>query len=250
MKDPQNGYHISFFKPTTEQARFNRNLVIWLTSIWFIAIFGFQIALRVLEQPTPEPSFIAFENSWEQVKSGGASADDLRSFGAAALSVLGKVAIEEDERALLASSMSWSFFALVPDAQRSSMLEEVASLEALRSGITDITNPEYLEAKRALLRSATPVFGLDLTDPRNELIPVELTTKNIAALSDEAISNLPGIMQKYMVHNQSFLTDAKFLGFPFHYFYSAVFLLILFVGLCWLYCVRADRRNVILGIED
>jgi len=250
MKDPENGYHISFFKPTTVQARFNRNLVIWLASIWFIAIFGFQIALRVLEQPTPEPSYTAFENSWENIKSNDATAGDLKSFGTALLSVLGKVAIEEDERAVLAVSMSWSFFELVPAEQRSSMLEEVAALEQIKAGVTDITNPEFVGAKKDLLRNAAPVFGLESKDPRNVLIPVELTSKNINSLSDEAKNDLPGIMKKYLVHNQSFLTDAKFLGFPFHYFYSAVFLLILFVGLCWLYCIRADRRNVILGIED
>ncbi|MDF1571201.1 MAG: DUF4212 domain-containing protein [Bacteroidales bacterium] len=166
------------------------------------------------------------------------------------MSVHGKVAIEEDERSLLAVSMNWSFFELLPDEQRSCMLEEVAALEEIKAGITDITNPEYVEAKSNLRKSAAPVFGLESKDPRNVLLPVELTTRNINSLSDEAKSDLPGIMKKYLVHNQSFLTDARFLGFPFHYFYSAVFLLILFVGLCWLYCVRADRRNVLLGIED
>ncbi len=250
MNDAENGYHISFFKPTTERARFNRNLVVWLASIWFVTIFGFQIALRVLEKPTPEPSYTAFETTWGNIKTGNPTENELKAFGRSTLSVLGKVAIEDEERALLSASLSWSFFELVPDEQRSSMLEEVATLEAIKAQITDITNPEYIEAKRTLASSAAPVLDLDMTDPRSVLLPIELTTKNITSLSDKAKSNLPGIMQKYLVHNQSFLTDAKFLGFPFHYFYSAVFLLILFVGLCWLYCVRSDRRNVILGIED
>ncbi len=250
MNDSENGYHISFFKPTTERARFNRNLVIWLASIWFVTIFGFQIALRVLEKPTPEPPYTAFENSWENIKAGDPTENELKAFGRSTLSVLGKVAIEDDERALLSASLSWSFFELLPDEQRSSMLEQVAELEEIKAQITDIRNPEYIVAKRNLLTSAAPVLGLDMMDPRRVFLPIELTTKNITSLSDKAKSNLPGIMKKYLVHNQSFLTDAKFLGFPFHYFYSAVFLLILFVGLCWLYCIRSDRRNVILGIED
>lgn len=250
MNDPENGYHISFFKPTTEQARFNRNLVIWLASIWFVAIFGFQIALRVLEKPTPEPSFTSFENSWQNIKSEQASETDLRAFGTSLLSVLGKVAIEENERALLAKSMSWSFFQLVPQSRRESMLEEVARLDEIKAGIDDIRNPAYVEAKRKLVEIAAPVFELQISDPRIMMLPIELTAKDITSLSDEAKSSLPDIMQKYLVHNQSFLTDAKFLGFPFHYFYTAVFLLILFVGLCLLYCIRSDRRNVILGIED
>ena len=57
-------------------------------------------------------------------------------------------------------------------------------------------------------------------------------------------------MGLYLIHNRSVLTDLKFLGFPFHYFYTAVFLLILFVGLCWLYCVRTDLFNKKYGIED
>jgi putative solute:sodium symporter small subunit len=130
------------------------------------------------------------------------------------------------------------------------MMEEVTELEEIKAQITDIRNTEYVEAKQKLVDKAAAVFDLEMTDPRRMILPIEITTKNILSLSDEAKTNLPGIMEKYLVHNQSILTDAKFLGFPFHYFYTAVFLLILFVGLCWLYCVRSDRRNVILGIED
>ena len=57
-------------------------------------------------------------------------------------------------------------------------------------------------------------------------------------------------MGLYLIHNRSVLTDTRFLGFPFHYFYTAVFLLILFVGLTWLYCVRTDMFNKKYGIED
>ncbi len=250
MNNPENGYHISFFKPTTEQARFNRNLVIWLASIWFVAIFGFQIALRVLEEPTPEPSYLAFQNAWQDVKAGTADAQDLEDFGTAALSVLGKVAIEENERTLLSTSMSWAFFQLLTPDQQIPMKEKVAELEQIESGISDIRDMGYLQAKGNLVEVTAAVFNLDRNDPRTMILPIELSTQYPAELSEEAVEELPGIMEKYLVHNQSFLTDARFLGFPFHYFYTAVFLLILFVGLCWLYCVRADRRNLILGIED
>jgi putative solute:sodium symporter small subunit len=79
---------------------------------------------------------------------------------------------------------------------------------------------------------------------------LELSAENTGKLTSETINSLPGIMKKYLIHNQSFLTDFKFLGFPFHYFYTAIFLLILFVGLCWLYCVKADSLNAKLGIVD
>ena len=60
MESQKNDYHISFFKPTTDIARLNRNIVVFLVCIWTVAIFGFQIALKVFEKPTPEPAYLAF----------------------------------------------------------------------------------------------------------------------------------------------------------------------------------------------
>jgi putative solute:sodium symporter small subunit len=87
-------------------------------------------------------------------------------------------------------------------------------------------------------------------DVRTKILPVELMSADIENLTSKTKENLPGIMTKFLVHNQSFLTDFKFLGFPFHYFYTAIFLLILFVGLCWLYCVRTDNMNAKMDIID
>ncbi len=250
MKESDTGYHISFFKPTTERARFNRSIVIWLASIWFIAIFGFHILLRVIEKPTPEPPFTAFENVWESVKKGTAEKHELRAFAHSTLSVLGKIAIEEDERALLSRSMSWSAILLAPDSLRPVLTSEISDFEALKASGVGLNNEMYVAAKNSLAKNFIPVLGLSRLDPLTRILPMELTTKDVASLPEEAVNTLPSIMQKYLVHNQSVLTDTKFLGFPFHYFYSAVFLLILFIGLCWLYCVRSDRRNKLLGIDD
>ena len=70
MDDSSQDYHISFFKPTTPQATANRNLVIWLVLIWFVAIFGFHILLRIVEEPTPEPAYLTFQNAWETMENG------------------------------------------------------------------------------------------------------------------------------------------------------------------------------------
>ena len=250
MDKSSNDYHISLFKPTTESARFNKNLILWLASIWFIAIFGFQIALRVLQKPTPEPSFVAYENVWENIKSGSASDIELQQFGQATLSVLGKVMIEPAEKAILDNAMSWSIHELVPDTMQRMLVEKIVKFETLKAGIANITDEDYINAKRMLTSKLGPKLGLSELDVRSMILPLELASKNITALSDETVSSLPSIMEKYLIHNQSFLTDFKLLGFPFHYFYTAVFLLILFVGLCWLYCVRTDMRNSKLGIED
>jgi putative solute:sodium symporter small subunit len=250
MKETDEGYHISFFKPTTESARFNRNLVVWLASIWFIAIFGFHIVLKIIEKPTPEPAYLAFESVWDNIKNGSASDLEIQKFGRATLSFLGKIAIEADERLALSNGMSWSIYQLYPDTIQPKLLNKITEIEALKAGITDITDEEYVKMKRLFSKNMSQKLGLNELDARTLLLPIELSSANITSLSDKTVSSLPSIMEKYLIHNQSVLTDTVFLGFPFHYFYSAVFLLILFVGLCWIYCMRTDRRNAKLGIED
>lgn len=250
MKDSDNGYHISFFKPTTERARYNRNIVIWLTTIWFVSIFGFQIALHILEKPTPEKQLVEFENVWDDIREGVANSHELQVFARSTLHVLGKVAIAPGERSLLSKSMSWSAYMLIPDSLRSNYMEDVTEFEEIASTISSTGDREYLLKKNELAGRFQPVVGLSDRDPLTRILPLELTTKGVDGLSAEAANTLPSIMQKYLTHNQSVLTDTKFLGFPFHYFYTAVFLLILFIALCWLYCVRSDRRNKILGIAD
>lgn len=250
MDKPSNDYHISIFKPTTESARFNKNLIMWLASIWFIAIFGFQIALRVFQKPTPEPSYLAFENVWDNVKSGSASDLELQQFGHATLSVLGKIAIADKEKAVLDNALSWTVHELTADSMQASLIAKIKDFEKIKAEITNIGDVDYIRAKQMLSKKLSAKLGLSKSDVRSNILPLELVSANITSLGAETVSSLPSIMEKFLVHNQSFLTDFTLLGFPFHYFYTAVFLLILFVGLCWLYCVRTDRRNKKLGIED
>lgn len=42
------------------------------------------------------------------------------------------------------------------------------------------------------------------------------------------------------VTGKSFLTEMRFLGFPFHYFYMAEFCIALFIAQCWWYCKFSD----------
>ncbi|MBW6500163.1 MAG: DUF4212 domain-containing protein [Bacteroidales bacterium] len=55
---------------------------------------------------------------------------------------------------------------------------------------------------------------------------------------------------KELTHNQSALTDTVFLGFPFHYFYTAVFLLILFIVLCIVYNILVEWRLKKEGVTE
>jgi len=248
-KSPQE-YHISFFRPTTPRAKANRNMVLWLISIWFIAIFGFQILLRVIEKPTPEPAYLSFQSVWNNILGESPSDIDLQEFGKASLSVLGKIAIKPEERVSLDNGLSWSLYQLTPDSLKADMLSTIQNFERIKSEIQSISDPAYISSKELLSAEFGPILNLSDMDVRTVVLPLELSSENIERLSQSTIEALPIIMEKYLVHNQSFLTDTKFLGFPFHYFYTAVFLLILFIGLCLVYNFRSDKLNKELNTAD
>jgi putative solute:sodium symporter small subunit len=250
MDKTTNDYHISFFKPTTPQARSNRNIVIWLVLIWVIAIFGFHVLLRIVEEPTPEADYITFQNVWPQVEQGNASDEELMKLGQSTLSVLGKIMLSDADKPVLNDALSYSVYQLTPDSRKEQVVAMISEFEETRKGIENISNPAYISAKKNLSKELSPALNLSSSDIRSRILPLEIKSDGIGELSAESKENLPLVMKKYLVHNQSFLTDFKFLGFPFHYFYTAVFLLILFVGLCWLYCVFTDRVNAKLNIAD
>lgn len=250
MKKSTDEYHISFFKPTTPQATANRNMVVWLVLIWFTAIFGFHILLKVIEKPTPETSYTTFQKVWGNIENGSANVMEYQEFGHSALSVLGKLAISPDDRVALDNALSFTLYQLTADSMKANIIAKVKGFEKIKTGITDISDPDYIEAKKSISNEMSATLKLAALDIRSKILPLELASENMDKLTDKSKNSLPAIMKKYLVHNQSFLTDTKFLGFPFHYFYSAVFLLVLFVGLCLLYCVKTDSMNAKLNIVD
>ncbi|MBN1950675.1 MAG: DUF4212 domain-containing protein [Bacteroidales bacterium] len=280
MEEHKNEYHISFFKPTTEHARLNRNMVIWFVLIWVVAIFGFQLALYVLQKPTPEPVLKTFKASWPAVSSGQASTQELQDHSFATLSVLGKVFIKPEYRKVLDRTLSRSVLSLCDSAQKVDVMANIqdfraviASIDASQARIDEINTKDALSskqkkekieplqkeinagweqysiAKEKLVVQLTPILGLETTDVRTRILPLELTS-SLEPLTDEEKMIVEKAMDLYLIHNQSVLTDTKLFGFPFHYFYTAIFLLILFVGLCWLYCVRTDKINARLNVVD
>jgi putative solute:sodium symporter small subunit len=250
MESNPNDYHISFFKPATEMARLNRNIIISLVIIWTVTIFGFQIVLKVISKPTPEPAYLAFEKVWDKVSSGKASDTDLQVFAQASLSVLGKNFIDPGHKKALDNGLSWSIQQLAGAEKGATIRQDIAAFEKLKGEIENITDPQYVKARNELASTVSTILGLTPGDVRTTLVSNELNSSMMDALSPESREAIPAAMALYLIHPQSFLTDGRFLGFPFHYFYTAVFLLVLFVGLCWLYCVRADRRDIILGIDQ
>jgi len=246
----QNQYHISLFKPTTDSARRNRNMVVQLVLIWAIGIFGFQLLLKLLEKPTPEPVYLQFEESWAHIIAGNHEISDLQLAGQAALSVLGKVAIDPEHRITLDRAVSWMAYNIADADQQRELRNALAEFEQSAAITSNISDPDYIAKKNTLIPLLVDLFDLDPLDVRGKIAPLEVKLSMMESFDADSRNAFEEAMGFYLVHNRSVLTDTKFLGFPFHYFYTAVFLLILFVGLCWLYCVRTDYFNAKYGIED
>ena len=250
MESNQNDYHISFFKPTTAQAKWNRNLAMKLILIWAVAVFGFHFLLRVIEKPTPEQAYLNYEKVWENIKAENANVEEMQIFAHSSLSVIGKIFIKPNEKQSLNNAVSWATYQIADSVQKEILIAKTKEFEKLMADVTSLSDPAYIDAKNSLSQVASTILGLQNSDPRKNVISLSLISTEMELFNAESKNVVPAIMSTYLIHNQSFLTDFKFLGFPFHYFYSAVFLLILFVFLCWLYCVRVDKMNAKLDIEE
>lgn len=243
-------FHISFFKPTTERASYNRNLVIWLVSIWTIAIFGFHIVLRIIEEPTPETELLTFDEVWPAVKSGNANEEQLRDFGLSALHVTGKLFIAPEHRSALDNGITWATFQLADSTNKEKLVSALQDFNTILKSETGINETEYEEAKQNITGHATKILKLDETNVLANILPFELHSQMADEFTKENKEIVEVAMPVYLTHNRSVLTNLKFLGFPFHYFYTAVFLLILFIGLCYVYCVQIDKYNKKIMISE
>ncbi|MFP4555293.1 MAG: DUF4212 domain-containing protein [Bacteroidales bacterium] len=240
MENNQNDYHVSFFKPVSTRARKNRNMTLWLIAIWAVAIFGFQILLKVMGKPTPEPAHTEFIQVWDNIQSGDADEQEMEVFSKSVLQALAKVYIKEEHKVALENAFSWSVFQLVEE-ENEELLGHVQDFERIMNQNLSILDSDYRAAKLALETNISSLLNIDAEDARRIAIPFFVKSNAIEQFSDNNKAIVASAMDFYLIHNRSVLTDTKFLGFPFHYFYTAVFLLCLFIGLCWIYCVRTDK---------
>lgn len=250
MDTQNNKYDISFFRPTTELAKINRKLTLTLLLIWGFAIFGFHIILRIIEEPTPEPAYIAYSEVWDNVKTGKSTVEENQIFVKSTLSVLGKLAIKPADRLVLDKMVSSVMFSLIPNQNKANFYNQVSEFNKIKTKITSLSDEKYVELKTKIIEQTASVIGVEKFSLEAKLIPFELITENLKSVDVNNTANVEAVMAKYLIHNQSFLTDMKFLGYPFHYFYTSVFLLVLFIVLCWVYCVRIDKIHERLGIDD
>ncbi len=250
--EKKNDYRISFFKPTTAFSKINRNLVIVLVIIWAVAIFGFQILLKVVEKPTPESSLFTFEEVWSNVKDGNASLDEKIKFADAVLSVLGKSTIlaKPQKKATLNNAFSWIVYDMIAEEEKENFKAEISAFEQLKANITTLKDNDYINAKASIIEKVAPLLRLENHSLKAKLIPLELKADAMEVFTTDNINNIHGIMKLYLTHNQSFLTDTIVLGFPFHYFYTAILLLVMFVILCWVYCFKIDKVHTKIGTYD
>ncbi len=221
-------YEVNFFKPLSGHAKANRKLILILAVIWAVAVFGFQITIMILNEPTPEKSYTVFESVYPEVlNDSNADLQMKKDFSRSLISVLGKnIAVSDQHKEVLKNVLSWTVFNMQNDSMKYLFQKDLDS--------------EAYEQAAISIGLKSEGFDKIMID----LLPYSLLKVENETLKEEYKNELPGIMKLYLVHNQNALTDFKFLGFPFHYWYTAQFLLILFVVLCLVYALVIEKTNL------
>lgn len=221
-------YDVNFFKPLSDHAKANKKLIVTLATVWAVAVFGFQFLLIIFNEPTPEPSYVTFQSVYPSVVEDNAATPKMKAdFAKSMLSVLGKnIAVKDDHKEIVKKSFTWAVASIQPDSMKSVYKNE--------------QNEEAIKLAATSLELETTGFDKIMID----LIPNSLVKLSDNSFPEDCKAELPAIMELYLVHNQSFLTDFTFLGFPFHYWYTGQFLLILFVILCIIYAKAISKANV------
>jgi uncharacterized membrane protein len=227
-------YDFNFFKPKSDFARANTRLTFTIIIIWALAVFGFQSLLKAIEQPVPEKQLIVFQQAWPDVKENTASRRQLQELAEIYLNVFARyISLRSNEDLKLAFTAT--VYDLLPASEKPAFLA--------------LTKKELAERKAAISGTVSGI-GLEEGGILAEALPYALVPYDGGQIDPSIMNSVPQIMEKHLTHNRSVLTDTKFLGFPFHYFYTAVFLLVLFVGLCLVYCRLMDDLSAKYGMEE
>lgn len=235
-------YNFSIFAPRNRHGRKNRNVIFTMLAIWAVAVFGFQILLRVIEKPVPEPALGQFEEQWALIVSGNEADADYGALLNSLVMVRGKLTITEADKLLLSDAITASVSRMVPDSVRQTVIVGIGGLSRMHEEIKALKGQEYLDLKAlirdsgsAITEALKPFTGYGTGSLEGPILVASLREEWSASFTGPDMSRLPEVMKLYLTHNRSVLTDTPFLGFPFHYFYTAFFLLILFVVLCIVY---------------
>lgn len=250
-------YNFSLFTPRNLHGKKNRNVILSMLAIWAIAVFGFQFLLRAIEKPTPEKALTMFESTWPEASTADIKTVDYKTFLNSLILVRGKNIVKAEDQVVLSGAISYVMFNIVPDSLKPVMINSVTEIRSLKEHLAGAKDQKYLDLKIQIAEKNKNITsigeqysGFKPGSLESSILISSLQEKYPSSLKDESFANLPGLMKLYLTHNQSFLTDTKFLGFPFHYFYTAVFLLILFVALCIIYNVLIEWRLGKEGIVE
>lgn len=232
-----NDYNINIFKPKTTYTKINSSIILITIVIWAAAVFGFQFLLKALEKPVPEKNYITFTENWKKIQDKKITIRETQDLLKTIINLSGKSA-EARSNKTIDKFVTVMIYQILPENKKEDFINLTNDLES--------KNAENMKMDYVL-----QALNIQKNDITASLIPYNLINLNKAfTLKNEELEEIPVIMKKYLVHNRSFLTDTKFLGFPFHYFYTAVFLLILFVLLCFVYCKIIEKVNKNFNIEQ
>jgi hypothetical protein len=211
LKASNNDYNFSLFKPGSPYGRKNRNLIVTLVIIWFVAIFGFQLLLLLFEKPTPEKTLITFESVWENVKTGKASEQEKMDFVNSVVAVAGKSSVNPVAKIVLNNALTWSVFSMVTDPEKVILSDQIKELISTREKLAKASGTDYTQLQSDLIRIKTTInsianekTGIDPTNNKAAILPYNLNAEN-KELSAADMDALPKIMKLYLTHNQSFL---------------------------------------------
>lgn len=250
-------YNFSIFRPRNHHGKKNRNVILTMLLIWAVAVFGFQFLLRGIQKSTPEKALIMFESTWPSVLTGDFTPAGYKTFLNSLVLVKGKNIVKPEDQKVLSDAITCVTFKVVPDSVKTVLLSGISDLKSLKTQLIQTKDQEYLEIKKmigeknkALTDICAPYSDFRYGSLEAAIFINSLEDKYPESFDDISFTSLPEIMKLYLTHNQSKLTDSKFLGFPFHYFYTAVFLLILFITLCIIYNILIEWRLKKDGIVE
>ena len=217
--------------------------------IWVVAVFGFQFLLHAIEKPIPEKALIQFESNWPAVLKDDLTTVDFKAFLHSLVLVKGKNTVKPEDQQVISNAISSVTFKSVPDSIKTIIVSEIAEIAQLKEQLVQVKDQEYLDVKTRIVEKNKTLTGVcePYTGFRNSSLEAAIFAGSLsdnfpASFDDISYARLPEIMKLYLTHNQSVLTDTLFLGFPFHYFYTSVLLLILFIVLCIVYNILIEWR--------
>ena len=226
-------YNVNFFKPSTPFLKENIRAIVIGLVIWGVVTYGFQILLRIMETPTPEAVYVEFQEIAPKLTDGSASPEEMAKAASFYLAMLGKSAALLQNEQLKVAFTSTAHNALAGAEQQ--MLLDLAG----KAGSGEAMEAGFIHA----------ALGIAENKAMMAVVPFALTavTPDTLVMYDPATKPL---MDKFFIHNQSVLTDSIVFGFPFHYFFTALVTLTIFVLICLWYCGVMDKMMKKHGMES